>query len=116
MANILELNSKGLYQSSGKEKKSCLVFRSLTKREIRHLHVVVVERRLTNVQKSVMYVQSCCFANKSYRLFAVLVAVAVAPGEKNVTGACPKDKLEFKFFLNTALTPLCCKRHFDLLD
>ena len=58
-----------------------------------------------------MHVQSICFANKSYRLFAVLVAVAVAPGEKNVRGACPKDKLEFKFFLSTALTPLYCKRH-----
>ena len=45
-----------------------------------------------------MHVQSICFANKSYRLFAVLVAVAVAPGEKNVRGACPKDKLEQVFF------------------
>ena len=78
MANILELHSKGLYQSSGKEKESCcLVFPSSTKREIRHFHVVVVQRRQRNVQKSVMYVLSCCFANESYRFFAVLVAVAV---------------------------------------
>ena len=63
---FLELNSKGLYQSSGKEKESCcLVFPSLTKREIRHYHVVVVimQRRQRNVQKSVMHVQSCYFAN-----------------------------------------------------
>ena len=41
-----ELNSKRLYQSSGKEKESrCLVFTSSTKREIRHCHVVVVLRR-----------------------------------------------------------------------
>ena len=41
---FLELNSKGLYQSSGKEKESCcLVFPSSTKREIRHFHVVVVQ-------------------------------------------------------------------------
>ena len=33
-----------------------------TKREIRHFHVVVVQRRLRNVQKSVMDVQSFCFA------------------------------------------------------
>ena len=61
---FLELNSKGLYQSSGKEKESCcLVFPSSTKREFRrHFHVVVVQRRLRNVQKSVMHVQSCCFA------------------------------------------------------
>ena len=61
---FLELNSKGLYQSSGKEKESCfLVFLSSTKREIRHFHVEVVQRRLRNVQKSAMQVLSCCFAN-----------------------------------------------------
>ena len=43
------------------------------KREI----VVVVQRRLRNVQKSVMHVHSCCFADLTYYLFAVLVAVAV---------------------------------------
>ena len=75
---VLELNSEGLYQSSGKEKESCcLVFPSSTKREIRHFHVVVVQRRLRNVQKSLMEVQSCCFANLTYCLFALLVAVAV---------------------------------------
>ena len=76
---FLELNSKGLrYQSSGKEKESCcLVFPSSTKREIRQFHVVVVQRRQRNVQKSVMHVQSCCFANQTYCFFAVLVAVAV---------------------------------------
>ena len=59
---FLELNSKGLYQSSGKEKESrCLVFTFSTKREIRQFHVVVVQRRRRNVQKSVMHVQSCCF-------------------------------------------------------
>ena len=43
---FLELNSKRLYQSSGKEKESrCLVFTSSTKREIRHYYVVVVLRR-----------------------------------------------------------------------
>ena len=66
---FLELNSKGLYQSSGKEKESCcLVFPSSTKREIRHFHVVVVQRRLRNVQKSVMHVQSCCSANLCFFL------------------------------------------------
>ena len=40
------MNSKGLYQSSGKEKRSCcLVLPSSTKREFRHFHVVVVQRR-----------------------------------------------------------------------
>ena len=60
---FLELNSKGLYQSSRKEKESCcLVWPSWTKREIMQFHGVVVQRRLRNVQKSVMHVQSCCFA------------------------------------------------------
>ena len=64
LANVLELNSKGLYQSSRKEKESCcLVFPFSTKREIRHVHLEVVQRRPRNVQKSVMHVQSCCFAN-----------------------------------------------------
>ena len=49
----VELNFKRLYQISGKEKESCyLVFTSSTKREIRHFHVAVVQRRQRNVQKS----------------------------------------------------------------
>jgi len=41
---FVELNSKELYQSSGKEKESrCLVFTFSTKREIRHFHVAVVQ-------------------------------------------------------------------------
>ena len=36
------------------------MFTSSTKREIRHFHVVVVQRRQRNVQKSMMHVQSCC--------------------------------------------------------
>ena len=44
---FLELNSKGLYQSLGKEKESCcLVFPSSANREFRHFHVVVVQRRI----------------------------------------------------------------------
>ena len=45
------------------------MFPSSTKREISHFHVVVVQRRLRNVQKSVMHVQSCCFANLSLLVF-----------------------------------------------
>ena len=47
---FLDLNSKRLYRSSGKEKESRLVFTSSTKREIRHSHVVVVQRGQRNVQ------------------------------------------------------------------
>ena len=67
---FLELNSKRLYQRSGKEKESrCPLFMSSTKREIRNFHVVVVQWRQRNVQKSVMHVQSCCFASLNLLLF-----------------------------------------------
>ena len=39
------------------------MFTSSRKRENRHFHVVVIQRRQRNVQKSVMHVQSCCSAN-----------------------------------------------------
>ena len=74
------LNSKGLYQNSRKDKESCdLVFTSSKKREIiLHFHVVVVQQRLRNVQKSVIHVQGCCFTNPNLLFFfAVLVVVAV---------------------------------------
>ena len=59
---FLELNFKGLYQSSGKEKESCCrVVPSSTKREVGHFHAVVVQRRLRNVQKSAMQVQELLF-------------------------------------------------------
>ena len=45
-------------------------------REIRKFHVAVVQRGLKNVQKRVMHVQSCYFANTNLLLFAVLFAVA----------------------------------------
>ena len=71
---FLELNSKGLYLSSEKEKENrCLVFTSSIKRAVRKFHVVVVQRRQRNVQKSVMHVHSCCFANLNLLLLAVLV-------------------------------------------
>ena len=37
--------------------------------EIRKFHVAVVQRRLRNVQKGVMHVQSVCFANMNHLLF-----------------------------------------------
>ena len=47
------------------------------KREIRHFHVLVVQRQQRNVQKSVMHLQSCWFGIYCC-FFAVLVAVGVA--------------------------------------
>ena len=42
---------------------------SSTKREVRHFYVVVAQRRQRNVQKNVMHVQSCCYANLNRLLF-----------------------------------------------
>ena len=60
---LLKLNFKGPYSSSEREIKfrRCL-FTSSIKRQIRHFHVVVVQKQERNVQKSVMHVRSCCFA------------------------------------------------------
>ena len=38
-------------------------------REQRHFHVEIAQRRLRNVQKSVMHVQSCCFASLNLLFF-----------------------------------------------
>ena len=60
---FLELNSKRLCQSSGKENDSGgLTFTSSNKSELRHYHVVVVQWQQRNVQKSVMHGKSCSFA------------------------------------------------------
>ena len=40
-----------------------LQFPSSKKLKIWSFHVVVVQRRQRNVQKSVMHMQNCCFAN-----------------------------------------------------
>ena len=57
---FLELNSNGLFKSSGKEKENCcLVFTFPIKRKTTKSHDVVVQLRHKNRQKSVMHVQSC---------------------------------------------------------
>ena len=60
LANFLELNSKGLYQSLGKEEESfCLVFPSWTKCDIRQFHIVIMQWRQRNAQRRVTHKQSC---------------------------------------------------------
>ena len=54
------LNPKGMYLSVEKEKEYlCVAFIYSIKqaREIQRFHVIVVRRRLRNVQKSVMHMQ-----------------------------------------------------------
>ena len=99
----LGLNPKGPYLSLEKEKeKFCAVFTNSIERvrEIRKFHVAIVQRALTNVQKSVMHVQSCCFARpvaflpfslfspwSLLKLFIVVIQNFCCHG--NVTSPCP---------------------------
>ena len=53
LAIFQELNSKGLYLSSQKEKENrCLVFTSSMNREIRKFNIAVVQQLQRNVQKA----------------------------------------------------------------
>ena len=54
----------------GKKESLCRVFTSsCTKHEFSHFHVVVVQWRQRNAQKSVMHVQSSCFVDLHLLLF-----------------------------------------------
>ena len=74
----LELNSKQLYQSSGKEEK-VVVLCSRPRQDVNSGTFTLLSGNdgKEMYKKSVMHVQSCCFANETYRFFAVLVAVRV---------------------------------------
>ena len=50
---------------------------SSIKHETRHFHLMVVQQLYINVQKSVIHVQSCCFAYSTYCFFDLLIAVTV---------------------------------------
>ena len=86
---FLELNSKDCIKVLGQEKESpCLVVLSSTKREIRHFHVLVMQRQQRNVPKSVVHVQSCCFANLNLLLFFLfwLLSLSLLPKLPNAIG------------------------------
>ena len=75
---FLELNSKGLYQSSGKEKKVVV----LCSRPRQNVNSGTFTLQSGNdgkemYKKGVMHVQSCCFANQTFCFFVVLGAVRV---------------------------------------
>ena len=72
LAKFSGLNPNGPYLSLEKERETfCVVFTYSVKQvhEIGKFHLPVVQRWLKNVQKSVMHVQSCCFANINLLLF-----------------------------------------------
>ena len=74
LAKFSGLNTKGPYVSLEKEKENvCVVLTYSIKRarEIRKFHVAVVQQRLRNVQKNVIHVERCFFANLNLLFFAV---------------------------------------------
>ena len=75
---FLELNSKGLYQSSGKEEK-VVVLCSRPRQNVNSGTFMLLSRNDSKemYKKSAMHAQNCCFANQTYCFFAVLVAVRV---------------------------------------
>ena len=72
------------------QEQSCLVSTSSIKREIKQLHMVVVQRRQRNGQKSVMHVQSCCFFISTIAFFAVLVVATVVVAPAPSYYYCPR--------------------------
>ena len=66
LAKFLGLNSKRPYLCLEKEKNFRVVLTFFVKRvrKSRKFHVAAVQRRLRNVQKRVMHVQSCCFGDR----------------------------------------------------
>ena len=84
---FLELNSKGLYQSSEKEKEGhCIVFTSSTKSEIRQFHVVVVQKWPANRRRI------------SGRRFSPFFLCYFSDGEKRR----PEIRLRFAGYAETA--------------
>ena len=71
LANFSGIESERTVSKFRRRKRFCAVFTYFIKRsrEIRKFHVAVVQRRLRNVQKSVIVVEICCFAYLNLLLF-----------------------------------------------
>ena len=72
LAKFSGLNPKGPYVSIEKDKQNfCVVLTYSIKRarEIRKFDVAVVQQRLRNVQKNVIHVERCFFANLNLLFF-----------------------------------------------
>ena len=60
---------KDCFKVQGKKNKVVVFVHASTKCEIKHFHVVVMQRQQRNVQISMMRMQSCCFAILNLLLF-----------------------------------------------
>ena len=81
MANFsgVELQRTVHVSTFRKRKKRVVVVCSRSPQKIRQCLVVVVQWGQRNVQKNVMHVQSCCFANLNLLLFCRSRCINVAP-------------------------------------
>ena len=72
-----------------RQKSSSLLVNISIKNEIRHFHVVVMQWRQRNVQKSVMHMQSCHFANLNigiaFLMFSLLSPLSLLKLHKNLS-------------------------------
>ena len=97
-ANVPKLVSWGPYLSlEGEIKIHSRLFTSSIKRENRHFHFVVVQWQQIKVQKSMMYVQTCCFAWQIYCFYDVLVAAAVVVVKLPMTSCVAKKRCSSEF-------------------
>ena len=72
------------------------MFMFSTKREIRHFHVVFLQRRPRNVQKSVMHMQTC-FANINLLVFFFFPFSLPSPSSLlKLPNVCPPASLKLK--------------------
>ena len=78
-------NNSQVQKEKKKNISSSLVY-VLHKREIRHFQAVVVQRRQTNVQKRLLYVQSCCRRHQIFRLLFLTAMQTYCYNRHIVTG------------------------------
>ena len=84
------------------------MFPSSTKREFRHFHVVVGQRRQRNVQKSVMHVQSCCFAFLPFSLPSPS-SLHKLPGIFSFSYRISICAFSLSLLVNQTCSVLCCR-------
>ena len=122
LAIFSELNSKELYQSSGKEKESCcLVFPSSTKREIMHFHVGAVQRRQKMYKKA--WSRSEFLFCQSKSLFTWRLGTPGRWGNMRRVPhlSCKRDQVKMRDYMDRRITsppwgpPPPCKQALKLL-
>ena len=90
-----------------KEKEIVLLFTSSMKHEIRKFHIAVVRQWQRNVHKSLLLMQSCCFANLNLLLFCHSCCCSLSFPLYSYRNNFPSSALSIFFLCNDYF--LCCK-------